>query len=309
MIPIILVFNVPRVVRNKQLFNLFSLYGNIERIVLGRDKNIAVITFEHENDQVTAYNYLNNQALYDLPLILLPLKYPFILLQKCPLFPLFNFFEQFFLKSSKMNSFNFQSDTLCSQLPQILTQLQSILKAGRLYEFIEPRLKLNMSFDANAFIESIMAFLVDYRQNLKCLRDPQNVEQFAKIYSKMSSVQCLDHLNVNTYGSSKSFNIFLLEEVPLEPESVDYRKSKKKFKDGIHNKTKKINRPNKILYIFNLSDSLSLDSIKDMFEGFEKVENYFYLNDSKNSALFHFKNVQAACHVLCTFKNIKLIEK
>lgn len=72
---------------------------------------------------------------------------------------------------------------------------------------------------------------------------------------------------------------------------------------------KTINKPNKILYIFNLSKNVTLKILKDLFEKIECPEDIYYLNDSKNSALAFFRTLEVAVKVLCIFKNITLIDK
>lgn len=310
---VLLVLNIPKVVRNKQLFNLFSLYGNIERIVLAREKSFAIITFERENDQMTAFHYLNNQTLYNSRLVLIPLKYPFILLQKCLLFPYLNFLEYFYLSQTKRKTFQMDLGSLMSEVPLIQKNLLEILQTPQLPILLQNRISSGSLVDLNAFLDPLVVFLNDFEQFSQALKEPSNLQQFLKLESELAGIPCLQHLDRSKkfieHGHRISFELLTLKELPLESESVNYRNKKKKVRDGLSVRSKKINRPNKILYIFNLSHSLSLESIKDMFEGFEKVENHFYLNDSKNSALFHFKNVQAACHVLCTFKNVKFIDK
>ena len=302
---VLLVFNVPKILRNKQLFNLFSLYGNIERIVLARDKRVAVITFESENDQMVAFHYLNNQSLYDSVLHLVPLKYPFILLQKSPFLPFLNFLEFFFVDSLTLDSFAQKTLFFRSNIPFYIQNFQKLISSNSLFYLLHPRLSGKQDFNCQSFLRPLADFLFGFETLLPSLRDPANHQQFSQFSTDLDKVETLSHLK----GKSvcESFETFCLNELPLELDVVNYRNNQKKSKDG--GKSKKIIKPNRILYIFNLSSNMSLDSIRDMFEGFEKVEKHFYLNESKNSALFYFRNVQAACHILCAFKNMKLIEK
>ena len=301
-----LVFNVPKILRNKQLFNLFSLYGNIERIVLAREKRVAIITFEKENDKMVAYHYLNNQSLYDSVLRLVPLKYPFILLQKSPLLPFLNLLEFLFLTACSKDQLRGVVQ-FRTNIPFYLQSLRKLVSSSSLLDFLKPRLKSGQVFDFNSFLKPLMDFFFNFDEFFHSLQDRPNRQEFFRLLHELDQVESLAHLKTLRLSVDANFDLFALKELPLELDVVNYRNNQKKCKDGV--KSKKINRPNRILYIFNLSSCLGLESIKDMFEGFEKVEKFFYLNESKNSALFYFKNVQAACHILCAFKNMKLIEK
>ena len=48
-------------IRHKPLFNLFSIYGNIERISLIPSKKCALIFFKSDLEKSTASYYLNEQ--------------------------------------------------------------------------------------------------------------------------------------------------------------------------------------------------------------------------------------------------------
>lgn len=303
----ILVLNVSSHLRNKQLFNLFSLYGNIERILLGRDQNVAIISFESESDQMTAFHFLNGQSLYDMPLTLVPLRYPHSLLQAQPLFPYLNFLEHFYLRVASALPFQRRSSSLAPQIPEIFKRLHILSSHKRLAELFSKRVQTRPSSKPLTALETFSNFLQSYLPTHHAMRLHSNLSQLS-----LAETELLAASNFQSLFSQReqdAFEIFCFKRLPLDLHSVHYRNNKNRGRDGQGPKAKKINSPNRILYIFNLSFQLGLDSIKDLFEGFEKVQNFFYLNDSKNSALFHFENVQAACHILCTFKNIKLIDK
>jgi hypothetical protein len=268
---------------------------------------MAVITFENEKDKMMAYHYLNNQLLYDSNLKLLPLKYPFILLQKSPLLPFLNFLQFLYLKDLTKGLFHENYLFFRSNIPIYLQNLKKLISSSSLFNILKSRLKPSQVFDFNSFLKPLMDFLCKFDEFFQSLQDSDNQRELMQLSSEMNSIDSFKHVTNSGILTHKSFDLFCLEELPLELDVMNYRKNQKKCKDG--SKAKKINRPNRILYIFNLSSCLGLESIKDMFEGFEKVEKFFYLNESKNSALFYFKDVQAACHILCAFKNMKLIEK
>lgn len=63
-------------VRHKVIFNLFSLYGTIEKITLDPFNQSALIYFVSEFDQITAYHYLNCVDLFGKIIFLHILKEP-----------------------------------------------------------------------------------------------------------------------------------------------------------------------------------------------------------------------------------------
>lgn len=94
------------------------------------------------------------------------------------------------------------------------------------------------------------------------------------------------------------------------PNTVCYRKNKETGSPSdITAKLRVINKPSKTLYIFNLTKSVTLDIIRSLFDSFSKVEDIYYLNESKNSALAFFDSIEAAVRVLCLLKNTNLIDK
>ena len=76
-----------------------------------------------------------------------------------------------------------------------------------------------------------------------------------------------------------------------------------------NSKQKTTNKPNNILYIFNLSQKVTLKIIKELFETVDLIDNLYYLNESQNSALVFFEKLESAVKVLCMFKNMTLIDK
>lgn len=304
---VLLVFNVPKVMRNKQLFNLFSLYGNIERILLSRSQGMAVITFENEKDQLVALHYLDRQTLYDSTLRLMPVKYPFILLQKCPLLPLLNLLEFLYLDSLSKEVFHDGPLYFRSNVLLYFQNLKKLTASNAIIYLLKSRLKPNQVVDFGSFLKPLFDFLFGFDEFFASLQNHANRQQFQRLRAEPLTIEFLSRARAESSSVAESFETFAVKRLPFEVDIVNYRNNQKKNKDG--SKSKKINRPNRILYIFNLSASLSLDSLKDLFEGFEKVHKYFYLNESKNSALFYFGDTQAACHILCAFKNMKFIEK
>lgn len=62
---IIKVKNVHSDVKHKTLFNLFSLYGTIEKITIDSLEECGYVFFHSEFDQITAYHYLNSLTLFE----------------------------------------------------------------------------------------------------------------------------------------------------------------------------------------------------------------------------------------------------
>lgn len=309
LVHVLLVLNVPRVLRNKQLFNLFSLYGNIERIALARETGVAVITFETQSDKMTALRFLHQLSLYDSELRLVPLEYPFILLQKNPLLPLLNLLEVLF---SQLHSKRFCRDPgsfFRSEAAQYFDHLQKLVASHSIFPLLQGRTPRGKDFDLQTLMAPLADFLGNFEDFFCALQNPNNLGQFTLLLESLGQIEAFKKLRLDSISRETTFVEFSLGVLPFKLEVVDYPNNPKKHRDRPRPRPKKINPPNRILYVFNLSACLALESLKDLFEGFEKVQAFFYLNESRNSALFHFENVQAACHILCAFKNLKFVEK
>ena len=183
--------NLQAEIKHKALFNLFSLYGNIDKISVDSLTNSAVIFYAIEFDQITAYHHLNGINLFGKLLCLEPLK-------------------------------------------------ESVLQTKS-------------------------------RSQFKGDKD-----------------------------SSEDSEL---------PNTVFYRKNKETSVLEFQHKQKTINKPGRILYIFNLTKAVNLQMISDLFNTFAQVLDVYYLNDSRNSALCFFESTEAAVKVLCLFKNMNLVDK
>ena len=64
-----------------------------------------------------------------------------------------------------------------------------------------------------------------------------------------------------------------------------------------------------MLYIYNMSQETNLKLLSEVFQKFEDVRQYKYLDEKKNKGLIYFHNTSAAIKILCLFKNIKLKDK
>lgn len=55
---------------HKQVFNLFSLYGNIERVLIDASRHLAFVFYSSESEQLTAFSHLNQLPVFETPLSL-----------------------------------------------------------------------------------------------------------------------------------------------------------------------------------------------------------------------------------------------
>lgn len=61
----LLVRNISQKVKHKMLFNLFSLYGNIDKIFVESSKLEAVVYYETEFNQIMATHYLDGTPVFE----------------------------------------------------------------------------------------------------------------------------------------------------------------------------------------------------------------------------------------------------
>ena len=92
-------------------------------------------------------------------------------------------------------------------------------------------------------------------------------------------------------------------------QTVFYKKYEQFSLEKDSKRLKTLNRPSNVLYIFNLTKSVGLEVIQELFSQAENVVDIYYLNESRNSALCYFESIEAAVRILCNFKNINLIDK
>lgn len=104
-------------------------------------------------------------------------------------------------------------------------------------------------------------------------------------------------------------NISIQIEKKEQFQTVFYKKSEQFGLEKDSKRLKTLNRPSHILYIFNLTKSVGLEVIQELFSKAENVIDIYYLNESRNSALCYFESIEAAVRILCNFKNINLIDK
>lgn len=107
----------------------------------------------------------------------------------------------------------------------------------------------------------------------------------------------------------KELKLEIIKNQKKAQETKNDNLNQKNFQNNFYNKKRIINKPHKVLYIYNLSPKINLETLKDFFENFEIVINYRYLNKNRNSALFIFQNTDSATRILCYFKNMNFMNK
>jgi len=149
--------------------------------------------------------------------------------------------------------------------------------------------------------------------------DPLNQTGYIYYTSEFDQITAYHYLNcIELFGKviclellkeSEAFSIYRFSSVNDDSNTVYYTKNKQVKPEDVQNKQRTINKPSSILYVFNLSKSVSLDVIKDLFESHQKVEQIYYVNESRNSALCFFESIEAAINILCAFKNMNVVDK
>lgn len=66
----VVISTVSQEIKHKHLFNLFSLYGNIEYVFIDPAKLSACVAFSTEFEAITSIYYLAGISLFDIPLVL-----------------------------------------------------------------------------------------------------------------------------------------------------------------------------------------------------------------------------------------------
>ncbi len=61
----IMISNLPSQMSHKQIFNLFSLYGNIEKVLTNPSEQSAIVIYSAQNEQATAFQFLFNIPVFE----------------------------------------------------------------------------------------------------------------------------------------------------------------------------------------------------------------------------------------------------
>lgn len=130
-------------------------------------------------------------------------------------------------------------------------------------------------------------------------------------FEQMTAHHCLGSLAL--YGNELQLSVSKVSRTaPLTtiyPNLVQYKKGAEGRQVNALSKLRVINKPNQVLYVFNLTPAASLEHLKSLFSQLAKPEELEYSNESKNSALVTFKTVDEATRVLCAFKNTNVGDK
>lgn len=152
----------------------------------------------------------------------------------------------------------------------------------------------------------------------KITMDPLGIAAEVYFASEFDQITAYHYLNcIELFGKVVSLELLKQKDGNTgeyfteidDSNTVYYAKNKVLRPEDIQNKQRTINKPSSILYVFNLSRSATLEMIRSMFESTERVQNIYYVNESRNSALCFFNNVEAAMRILCLFKNMNIIDK
>ncbi len=134
---------------------------------------------------------------------------------------------------------------------------------------------------------------------------------FLTEFEQMTAHHCLGNLTL--YGNQLSLAVSKVSKTaPLTtiyPNLVQYKKGTDGRNVSPLSKLRVINKPNQVLYVFNLSPTATLELLRTLFSQLAQPEALEYSNESKNSALVTFKTVDDAARVLCAFKNTNVGDK
>lgn len=130
-------------------------------------------------------------------------------------------------------------------------------------------------------------------------------------FEQMTAHHCLDKIKLfgNDLGLTTSKVPRTAQLGGLYPNLVQYKKNADCRQMTTMSKLRVINKPNNVLYVFNLSPGVTLDALKAVLGREAPVEDLYYSNESRNSALVFFKTVDEAARILCLYKNTSLGDK
>lgn len=134
---------------------------------------------------------------------------------------------------------------------------------------------------------------------------------FETEFEQMTAHHCL--ANLTLFGQEADLRVAKVPRANLSdahfPNLVHYKRGAEGRPTSTLSKLRVINKPNQVLYVFNLSAGASLDALRALFAKHAQVTDIYYSNDTKNSALASFPTVDDAVKVLCLFKNTTFGDK
>lgn len=169
---------------------------------------------------------------------------------------------------------------------------------------LHPDLRVKAIFNLFSLYGNIEKISTDFGKRKATIFYPSEFEQ-------MTAHHCLGGLKL--YSQDLDIRTSKIKRnAPISaqyPNLVQYRCKKDTPQTNTLSKLRVINKPHNVLYVFNLTPVVTLESIRQMFAKQAPVEDIYYSNDSKNSALVLFKTIDDAAKILCLFKNTNLGEK
>lgn len=330
-IVLITVYNEKVEVNVYSIYEIFKEFGVIKKIIIFKKKNFQVfIEFAKTDDAYIFKSTLHNQNYKGYFFLKIQFtrkknlkvnnnnlyEFDFTLTKKKPIFPHTTNFD---LNLNQTNFINNQNNIMN---PNIVTSLQNFdefeqkpKKKEKTIKMYVLKIKNNNSEIKHKTFFNLFSL---YGKLSKISINKNNGFVYVFFFAKFDQMRAFKYLN-----NIKFFENNLIIEVIKTPiknikdffsyvefqqiETMDYLKKPSRF--YLFERKKPINKPNNILYLYNLTELITVEMIQNMFENFEKVDKIQYMNKTKNSALCFFKEKSAAIKILCIFKNMKFIDK
>jgi RNA recognition motif-containing protein len=130
-------------------------------------------------------------------------------------------------------------------------------------------------------------------------------------FEQMTAHHCL--ANLTLFGQEVDLRVAKVPRTNVSDTQfanlVHYKRGAEGRPTSTLSKLRVINKPNQVLYVFNLSSGASLDTLRALFAKHAQITDIYYSNDTKNSALVAFQSIDDAVKVLCLFKNTTFGDK
>lgn len=130
-------------------------------------------------------------------------------------------------------------------------------------------------------------------------------------FEQMTAHHCLADLRL--FGQTIDIRVAKVSRNTVSddvyPNLVHYKRNAETRQTNALSKLRVINKPNQVLYVFNLCANASLEALRTLFNKQAPVQDIHFSNDTKNSALVTFESVEDAVRVLCLHKNTTFGDK
>ena len=319
------------------IYEIFKDFGKISKLIIFKKKNYQIFIEFATSDDASffkeAFHNINYKGLFFLK-IQFTQKNNLIVNSN-------NLYEHDFTKETNKKFFPHSIDCILNTSqekpklnnkapPNLIGSMNHLDEKNTSYTVSPPKLSptnqkrlyilkvTNLHHDAKH--KAIFNIFSLYGTIEKITLDPLNQSAYIYYTSEFDQITAYHYLNcIELFGKVICLELFKDHEdnnnlssppnLNDDSNTVYYAKNKPVKPEDIHTKQRTINKPSSILYVFNLSKSVTLDIVKNLFESFERVVQIYYVNESKNSALCFFSSVEAAIHILCVFKNMNVVDK